>query len=74
MPGAEYILELYICFQIPTTQLLIFTEQFSPLPGFEPGTSPVASLYATNLAILVWIKIMKVLKARKKKRKKKEII
>ena len=27
--------------QIRTIQLLIFTEKFSPLPGFEPGTSPV---------------------------------
>ena len=34
--------------QIQTIQLLIFTEKFSPLPGFEPGTSPVPSQYATN--------------------------
>ena len=34
---------------------LIFTEKFSPLPGFEPGTSPVPSRYATNWAILAWI-------------------
>ena len=36
-------------------QLLIFTEKFSPLPGFEPGTSLVPSWYATNWAILAWI-------------------
>ena len=34
--------------QIRTIQLLIFTEKLSPLPGFEPGTSPVPSRYATN--------------------------
>ena len=28
--------------------VLIFTEKFSPLPGFEPGTSLVPSRYATN--------------------------
>ena len=32
-----------ICIQIGTIQLLIFTEKISPLPGFEPGTSPVPS-------------------------------
>ena len=32
-----------------------FTEKFSPLPGFEPGTLPVPSRYATNRAILAWI-------------------
>ena len=26
-----------------------------PLPGFEPGTSPVTSWYATNLSILAWM-------------------
>ena len=31
-------MELYICIQIQINQLLIFTEKFSPLPGFEPGT------------------------------------
>ena len=36
-------------------QLLIFIEKFSPLPGFELGTSPVPSRYATNWAILAWI-------------------
>ena len=39
--SAEYILELYIRIQIRTIQLLIFTEKFSPLLGFEPGTSPL---------------------------------
>ena len=29
------------CIQIWTIQLLIFTEKFSPLPGFEPGTKPI---------------------------------
>ena len=46
--SAEYILELYIRIQIRTIQLLIFTEKFSPLQGFELGTSPVPSRYATN--------------------------
>ena len=45
----------YICIQIRTIQLLIFTEKFSPLPGFEPETSPVWSWYATNWAILAWM-------------------
>ena len=36
-------------------KLLIFIEKFSPLPGFDPGTSPVPSRYATNWAILAWI-------------------
>ena len=47
----------HICIQIRTIQLLIITEKFSPLPGFEPGTSPILSRYATNLAILAWIQI-----------------
>ena len=34
-----------------------FIEKFSPLPGFEPGTSPVPSRYATNWAILAWITV-----------------
>ena len=34
---------------------VIFTEKFSPLPGFEPGTSPVPSRYTTNWALPVWI-------------------
>ena len=34
---------LYIRIQIRTIQLLIFTEKFSPLQGFEPGTSRVPS-------------------------------
>ena len=33
----------------------IFIEKFSPLPGSEPGTSPVLSRYATNWAILAWM-------------------
>ena len=41
-------------------QLLIFIEKFSPLPGFEPGTSPVPSRYATNWAILAWMISYKV--------------
>ena len=45
----------HICIQIQTIQLLIFTEKLSPLPGFEPGTSPVPSWYATNWAILAGI-------------------
>ena len=48
------ILELHIRIQIWIDQLLIFTEKFSPLPGFEPRTSPVPSRYATNWAILAW--------------------
>ena len=35
--------------------LVIFIEKFSPLPGFEPGTSPVPSRNATNWAILARI-------------------
>ena len=35
--SAEYILELYICIEIRIIPLLIFTEKFSPLLGFEPG-------------------------------------
>ena len=31
------ILELYICIQIQIIQLLLFTEKFLPLQGFEPG-------------------------------------
>ena len=53
--SAEYILELNIHIQIWTIQLLIFTEKFSPLVGFEPRTSPLPSRYATNWAILAWI-------------------
>ena len=53
--SAEYILELYVCIQIQTNQLLIFTEKFLSLPGFEPGTSPEPNRYATNWAILAWI-------------------
>ena len=30
---------IYIRIQIQTFQLLISTEKFTPLPGFEPGTS-----------------------------------
>ena len=43
---------LHIRIQIRTIQLLIFTERFSPLPGFEPGTSPVPSRFAPYRAIL----------------------
>ena len=46
---------LVIRVQIWAIQLLISTEKFSPLPGFEPGTSPVLSWYVTNWAILAWI-------------------
>ena len=53
--AAIVILELYIRIQIRIIQLLIFTEKFSPLPGFEPGTLPVSSLYVTNWAILSWM-------------------
>ena len=42
-------------FKFNFNQLLIFHWKFSPLPGFEPETSPVPSLYATNWAILAWI-------------------
>ena len=42
---------LYFC----GSESLIFNEKFSPLPGFEPGTSSVPSQYATNWAILVGI-------------------
>ena len=45
----------HIHIQIWTNQLLIFTEKFSFLPGFEPRTSSVPSRYATNWAILAWI-------------------
>ena len=45
----------YIHLQIQSIQLLIFTEKISPLPGFEPRTSPVTSWYATNWTILAWI-------------------
>ena len=31
-----------------TIQLHVFIEKLSPLPGFEPRTSPVPSGYATN--------------------------
>ena len=48
----------YIQIQIRTIQLLICTLKFSPLPGFEQGTSPVPSRYAT-WAILAWIQSIK---------------
>ena len=53
-----HILPLHLSFWLlgTTNQLLIFTTKFSPLPGLEPGTSPVPSRYATNWAILAWIK------------------
>ena len=53
--GQLFILELYIRIQIQIIHLLIFTEKFSPLPVFEPGTSPVPRQYAANSAILAWI-------------------
>ena len=37
---------IYTCLSdlwVLVIQLLIFIEKFSPLPGFEPGTSPVPS-------------------------------
>ena len=46
--SAEYILELCIRIQIQINQLLIFTEKFLPLPGFEPRTFLVPSRYAIN--------------------------
>ena len=49
--SAEYILELYIRIQIWINQVLIFIEKFSPLSGFEPQTSRVPCLCATNWAI-----------------------
>ena len=57
--SAEYISEFYIHIQIRIIQLLIFTEKSSPLPGFEPGTSPVPSQYAINWAILAWMENIK---------------
>ena len=35
--------------------LIVSLKKFSPLPGFEPGTSLVQSRYATNWAILAWM-------------------
>ena len=60
-PLAEKLLDnrLYIRIQIQTIQLLIFTGKFSPLSGFEPGTSPVPSRNATNWAI--WVSIVLIL-------------
>ena len=54
MPEGRMHLELYIRIQIRTIQLLIFTEKFLPLPGFEPGTSPVPSLYMLPIE-LSWL-------------------
>ena len=42
-------------FKFEFNQLVIFIEKFSPLPGFERGSSLVPSRYATNWAILAWI-------------------
>ena len=39
-----------------------FNEKFSPFPGFEPRTSLVPSLYATNWAILAWMASLIILK------------
>ena len=41
-------------FKFEFNQLLIFIERLSSLSGFEPGTSPVPSQYATDWAILAW--------------------
>ena len=49
-------MELCIHIQIGTILLLIFIAKFSPLPGFEPGTSLVPSQYGTNWAILASVK------------------
>ena len=46
---------LYAVFKFKFNQLLIFIEKLLHLPGFEPGTSPVPSWYATHWAILAWI-------------------
>ena len=46
---------LYTVFKFKFNQLLIFIEKFSPLPGFEPGTSRVPSRYANNWTILAWV-------------------
>ena len=57
-----HVLPLHLSFSdlwvVPSLFLfnvVIFIEKFSPLPGFEPGTSPVPSRNATNWAILAWI-------------------
>ena len=47
---------LYAVFKFEFNQLLNFIEKFSPLSGFVPRASPVPSRYATNWAILAWIK------------------
>ena len=44
-----------VAIQIWIIQLLTSIENFSPLRGFEPRTSPVPSLYASNWAILMLI-------------------
>ena len=46
---------LYAVLKSEFNQLPIFIEKFSPLQGFEPGTSLVPSRYATNWAILAWM-------------------
>ena len=33
-------------------EIVIFIQKFSPLPGFEPRTSPVPSLYWTNNQVI----------------------
>ena len=53
-------LQKLIHFQIWTIQLPIFTEKFSLLPGFEPGTSLVPRQSATNWAILTWILLISI--------------
>ena len=53
--SAKNILELFICIQIQTIQLLIFTEKFSPLPGFEPGPPRYqADMLPIELSWLGW--------------------
>ena len=55
-----------VAIQIQIIQLLIFTEKFSSLLGFEPGTSPEPSRYATNRAILAWLVFCIIASATKK--------
>ena len=43
LPRSTYWVEPSSSVQIQINQLLIFFESFSPLPGFDPGTSLVES-------------------------------
>ena len=45
LPGSHILIQFIVLY---FNQLLISIEKFLPLPGFEPGTSPVPSRYATN--------------------------